>query len=249
MVYMYFMSRNLEFGIEAAERRTTLSISGPRGPLRKAGRDRHLVKPADKRKVFRYFETKAGTKANQGIGEVDINARKVGGTAHKGIKQATLRGIMDYLYFLGSGQADWLDPDPRLQVYEGMVDSDATGTLAAVVNSPPEVKDPKVLERLVLEGMRGMAKDLRYSRGTASSGRQIERNLSRTLSASIRPEEGVDLSADDINGARLSTGEDYDPRSGLINLYAHDLRTPAQQLICFSGIVGIAQAGRQLAKA
>ncbi|HEX5798335.1 MAG TPA: hypothetical protein VFX79_03180 [Candidatus Saccharimonadales bacterium] len=237
------MGRNLEFGIEVGET-TTLSVSGPSSPLRRAGRYRELVKAANPQKPFHYDETKSGTKGSDGIGEVQVNVRKAASIDNNRQRNRVLAGVLDYLHFLGSGQADWLEADPQCQMREGILRPWASEDGLAVIIKSPDMSDPQALEELALRGMAGMATDLAYRGRIGDPRKKVESELAHTLDASISPNEGVTLTADTAAQASLSTVDDYDPESGFVYLHARNLERSEQSLICLAGAIELAQANR-----
>lgn len=242
------MSRNLEFGIEAAGN-TTLSISGPSSPLRLAGRYRELVQKANPHKPFRYSQTKKGTKAREDIGEVRVNVRKIAGISNNRQRREVLKGVIDYVHFLGSGQAEYIEADPNIQLREGLLDPNAPEDALAVILKSPSMTDPELLEGQALRGMKGMAKDLAYKGKVGDPDKKTERILARTLEASVSAAEGILLTADINSGASLATVDDHDPESGFIYLHARNLSSPAQSLICLAGAIELVQTNQQVAAA
>lgn len=237
------MGRNLKFGIEVGET-TTLSISGSSSPLRRAGRYRELVKAANPHKPFHYDETKPGTRGSDGIGQVQVNVRKIAGIDNNQQRKRVLAGVLDYLHFLGSGQAEWLEADPDCQLRKGILSPWAPEDGLAVILKSPDMSDPEELERLALRGMTGMATDLAYRGRVGDPRKKVESQSAQTLSASVSPTEGVTLTSDTGVQASLSSVEDYDPDSGFVYLHAHNLERPEQSLICLAGAIELAQANR-----
>lgn len=241
------MKRNLEFGIKISDCSTTLTVSGPTGPLRTAGRRRRPkvpeVEEAEKHNFFRYFEFKPGTNAAQRIGQVAIDVRKARGIQNRQQGRKALCGVLNYLHFLGSGQAEHMDPDPDIQLFEGIINQDAAEDRLAAIVKAPGITNLKGLEEVVERSMYGMARDLGYGSRAGDSDKKIGRNLARIINVSISPDDGVVLAANVNNGARFTTGKDYDPESGLVCLRSQDAN-PAQRFICLAGAVELAQAER-----
>jgi hypothetical protein len=237
------MGRNMEFGIEVGET-TKLSISGPSTPLRKAGRYRELVKVAEPHKPFHYSQIKPGTRKCEDRGEVQVNVRKVAGIENNTQRKKVLSGVLDYLHFLGSGQAEWIEADPQCQIREGILRPWAPEDALAVIVRSPDMSDPEALEEVALRGMVGMATDLAYRGRVGDSRKKIESELAHTLDVSISSTKGVTLTADSAAQASLSTVGDYDPASGFVYLHAQNLEGPEQSLICLAGAIELAQANR-----
>lgn len=223
------MGHAISFGIESGEFGTNLTIDGPSTALRLSTKRREKAKPAFDHKIFRFDKVKSGTRASQDIGEVTLLAAKLSGIVGKE-RKAVVQAVLDYLHFVGSGQAEYLNADPDIQIHEAMAKS-ATGG-PAVTMKAPDMSDPKALEDMAIRAMTDVADNLRYT----------GLSLVEALSVTADPQEGITLCADTSTGDGLATGTNYNSESGIVHLYAEGPGKPAQQLTALVGAVAMVQA-------
>ncbi len=222
------MSRHIEFGIETGELGTDLSISGPSTPLRLSTKRRELAKPAFDHKVFRFDKVKTGTRARQNIGELTLLSTKLAGVTGSERKKV-LKSVLDYLWFVGSGQAEHMEADPGVIIHDAFITSEKD--TPEITLKAPSMGNPRALEETAIKAMTGMAKALRYSSVPT-----------RVLSVSADRQKGLEIYADTYTGDALTVGKDYNPKSGFMHLYSEGSGNSAQKLTALTGVIAIAKA-------
>lgn len=220
------MRRNIKFGLSTGGFGTNLTVSGPSTALRLSTKHRDEARAAFESKVFRFEKAKPGTRTNQNVGELTLLATKLAGVV--GIERKNvLKSVLDYLYFIGSGQADHLEADPDIIIHRAMATPGSD--TPAITMKAPDMSDPKALEKVAVRAMAGMAENLRYTRLP----------LAETLSIFADEQRGLAIGAGVHPWDGLTTIDDYSPESGIVHLHSEGPGRPAQQLTALVGAVSI----------
>ncbi len=96
------------------------------------------------------------------------------------------------------------------------------------------------------KAMRRAATAIRYNHDFAKeenmSNVEYDEFINDVVYANYQPEQGLELQTNPHGSCSIGTdGTEYNPDSRYIELYAHNLYTPAQQLICLVGAVAMAE--------
>jgi hypothetical protein len=100
------------------------------------------------------------------------------------------------------------------------------------------------------KAMRRAAKAIRYNHDFAKeenmSNVEYDEFINDMVYAHYQPEHGLELQTNPHGSCSMGTvGDEYDPISRYIELEAHNLYTPEQQLICLVGAVAIAERAEE----
>src|SRR3989344_7215874 len=135
--------------------------------------------------------------------------------------------------------------DERLLVYvDGLLEDGRTLGMDARVKLPdpdaPDVTDQAVTD-LMTSTVQQSARQLKYMRG-----RRRER-LEEWVHVNYQRQRGITIQTAQVGSCSLDTdGMEYDPDEETAVLYGHNLDSAEQQLICFTGLVALANASELL---
>ena len=129
---------------------------------------------------------------------------------------------------------------PNLSISLGTEFTSGRLPMVAQVKWPEGIKDKELAARAT-QTMRTVAKDLGYARDVVPGHSEYQRLIRDLVYADVQRQRWVSLQTNPMGSCALDTdGDEYSAEDHSFELWAHNLYSPDQQIICWAGAAALA---------